>query len=125
MFKLYTQFLLVCFFLVVLSHPFDGVPTFALTDHNPRIQMPSNLLINQKIFQSKSMKYCMLIICKGIQKNSIFEKCSFIHDGQWGDEELIQHQKFHNSLENKNYSWLGFDASQSLGKFSGRDGKRM
>ena len=125
MFKLYTQFLLVYFAIVKLSHPFDGVPTFALTDHNPRIQMPSNLLINQKIFESKIYEKFMLIICKGIRKNSIFEKCAFIHDGEWGDEELIKHQKFHNSLEDENYSWLGFDVSQSLGKFSGRDGKRM
>ena len=66
----------------------------------------------------------MLIICKGIKKNQIFEKCLFLHDGEWGDKELIEHQKYHDSLENENYSWLGFDASQSLGKFSGRDGKR-
>lgn len=66
----------------------------------------------------------MLIVCKGIKKNHLFEKCSFLYDGEWGDNELIEHQKYHDSLECENYSWLGFDASQSLGKFSGRDGKR-
>jgi len=40
-------------------------------------------------------------------------------------KKFIEHQKYHKSLENKNYSWLGFDVSQSSGKFSGRDGKRI
>ena len=66
----------------------------------------------------------MIIICKGIQKNNRFEKCDFFHDGDWDDSELVEHQKFHKSLENKNYSWLGFDVPQFFGKFSGRDGKR-
>lgn len=66
----------------------------------------------------------LIIICKGIQKNRKFEKCTFLHDGNWGDAELVEHEKYHKSLETRNYSWLGFDASQSLGKFSGRDGKR-
>lgn len=66
----------------------------------------------------------MIIICKGVQKSSKFEKCSFIHDGDWGDDSLIIHQNFHKSFESKKYAWLGFDVSQPLGKFSGRDGKR-
>lgn len=66
----------------------------------------------------------MIIICKGAQKNSIFEKCPFLYDGTWGDDSLIEHQNKHQLLESKNYSWLGFDVHQSLGKFSGRDGKR-
>jgi hypothetical protein len=66
----------------------------------------------------------LIILCKGIRKNSQFEKCPFLYDGNWGDLTLVEHQKFHESLANKNYSWLGFDASQSFGKFSGRDGKR-
>ena len=66
----------------------------------------------------------MIILCKGIQKNHRFEKCKFIHDGNWGDVILIEHQSFHKSLENEHYSWLGFDTSQPIGKFSGRDGKR-
>ncbi|MFB5632451.1 MAG: hypothetical protein ACE5Q9_03890 [Nitrosopumilus sp.] len=65
----------------------------------------------------------MLITCKGIQKNGIHETCPFIHDGDWGDSELIEHQNFHNAQESQNYCWLGFDTSQSIGKFSGRDGK--
>ena len=65
----------------------------------------------------------MLITCKGIQKNGIHEKCPFIHDGDWGDSELTKHQNFHNSQESLKYSWLGFDTSQPIGKFSGRDGK--
>ena len=67
----------------------------------------------------------LIIICKGIQKNHQLEKCAFLHDGNWEDIELIEHQKYHKSLENENYTWLGFDASQSSGKFSGRDGKRI
>ena len=66
----------------------------------------------------------MIIICKGIQKNQRFEKCVFLHDGKWGDLELTEHQKYHKSLEDENYSWLGFDTSQYIGKFTGRDGKR-
>lgn len=66
----------------------------------------------------------MIIICKGIQKNHQLEKCEFIHNGNWEDSELIEHQKYHKSLENEHYSWLGFDITQSFGKFSGRDGKR-
>ena len=66
----------------------------------------------------------MIIICKGIQKNHHFEKCDFSHDGNWDDLELVDHQNLHKSLENENYSWLGFDVSQSFGKYSGRDGKR-
>lgn len=66
----------------------------------------------------------MIIICKGIQKNHRFEKCVFLHDGNWGDSELTEHQKYHESLEDENYSWLGFDTSQYIGKFTGRDGKR-
>jgi len=66
----------------------------------------------------------MIIICRGIQKNHRFEKCNFFCDGNWGDKELLEHQKYHKSLEDENYSWLGFDASQPFGNFSGRDGKR-
>ena len=67
----------------------------------------------------------MIIKCKGIQKNHKFEKCEFIHAGNWGDSELVDHQKFHKSLETESYSWFGFDVSQPFGKFSGRDGKRI
>jgi len=66
----------------------------------------------------------LIIICRGIKKNHRFEKCTFICDANWGDEELIEHQKYHMSLEVENCFWLGFDVPQSLGNFSGRDGKR-
>ncbi len=66
----------------------------------------------------------MIITCKGIQKNHRFKKCTFLYDGNWEDVELIEHQKYHESFEDENYSWLGFTISQSSGKFSGRDGKR-
>lgn len=33
------------------SHPFDGVPTFALTDHSPRIVSRQTHSFQQKIFQ--------------------------------------------------------------------------
>ncbi len=51
--------------------------------------------------------------------------CTFLHDGNWEDAELIEHQKYHKSLENENHSWLGFVVPQSSGKLSGRDGKRI
>ena len=66
----------------------------------------------------------MIIICKGVRKNQRIEKCSFLHEGKWGDVELSEHQKYHQSLEDKNSTWLGFDSTQFIGKFSGRDGKR-
>jgi len=66
----------------------------------------------------------MIITCKGIRKNHQFKKCTFLYDGNWEDVELIEHQKYHESFEDENYSWLGFTISQSSGKFSGRDGKR-
>jgi hypothetical protein len=64
----------------------------------------------------------MIITCKGIKKNGTVEKCSFLHDGDWGDDELNQHQNFHES-NNGGLSWLGFDTLLSFGKYSGRDGK--
>ncbi|MFQ5496543.1 MAG: hypothetical protein ACE5DU_01510 [Nitrosopumilus sp.] len=67
----------------------------------------------------------MLIICKGFRQNQKHEKCNFCHNGNWGDSALVDHQKYHKSLETENYSWLGFDLSQSIGQLSGRDGKRM
>jgi hypothetical protein len=67
----------------------------------------------------------MLIICKGAKKNNQTEKCSFIFNGKWGDKILIEHQKYHQSLENVSYFWLGFDVPLELGNFSGRDGKRV
>jgi len=67
----------------------------------------------------------LIIKCKGVKQNNQFEQCEFIHAGNWGDLELFLHQKFHKSLENSNYSWLGFDTSQPFGRYSGRDGKRI
>jgi len=87
--------------------------------------LPSNTThSNKKFFNSKNYHNTLIIICKGIQKNHRFEKCTFLYDGNWGDKELVEHQKYHKSLEDENYSWLGFDAPQSFGNFSGRDGKR-
>ena len=86
--------------------------------------MCSGLVFLAKNFSIlKTIFSCLLITCKGIRKNGIHVKCSFIHDGDWGDPELIEHQNFHKSQESQNYSWLGFDTSQSIGKYSGRDGK--
>jgi hypothetical protein len=68
--------------------------------------------------------YTLIITCKGSKKNGIVEKCTFLYYGKWGDNEIVHHQKFHESLEHKNSFWLGFDTSLSFGKFSGRDGKQ-
>ena len=65
-----------------------------------------------------------MIICKGTKNNGKIEKCGFVFNGDWGDEKLVEHQQRHISLEHKSYFWLGFDTSQILGNFSGRDGKR-
>jgi len=66
----------------------------------------------------------LIITCKGIKKNGSLEKCSFLHNGNWGDEDVISHQKYHESLQIKNSFWLGFVVSLPFGKFSGRDGKQ-
>jgi hypothetical protein len=66
----------------------------------------------------------VIITCKGIKKNGLVEKCHFLYDGNWGDDVLIQHQIFHESLKKNNVFWLGFDVLLSFGKFSGRDGKQ-
>jgi len=47
----------------------------------------------------------------------------FLHDGDWGDLELVEHEKFHNSIHDDGF-WLGFETSQPFGNKSGRDGKR-
>ena len=65
----------------------------------------------------------MIITCKGSKKSGVLKKCNFLHDGNWGDREVLDHQIFHESLQHKNLFWLGFDTTLSFGKFSGRDGK--
>jgi len=65
----------------------------------------------------------LIISCKGIKNGRTVEKCSFLYDGNWGDETLIIHQKFHESNLSKNTFWLGFDSYLPFGKFSERDGK--
>ncbi len=58
-----------------------------------------------------------------MRKNGRLEMCRFLHDGNWGDDELTEHEKLHESSDPSDF-WLGFDTSQSFGKYSGRDGKR-
>jgi len=65
----------------------------------------------------------LIITCKGTKKRGQIEKCPFIHEGNWGDDKLNQHQLFHESLEDKDTFWLGFDSTLFFGKLSGRDGK--
>jgi hypothetical protein len=65
-----------------------------------------------------------MIICRGAKIFNKVEKCDFLFSGSWDEPTLVEHQKLHQSLENKNYSWLGFDTSQSFGIYSERDGKR-
>ena len=66
----------------------------------------------------------MIIMCKGMKSNLRIVKCNFLHGGDWGDSELIEHQDFHKSQEKNSFTWLGFETVQNIGKFSGRDGKR-
>lgn len=68
-------------------------------------------------------KNSLIINCKGTKKNNKIEKCSFLYDGNWGDENLTTHQAYHESFQTKDIFWLGFDISVQYGKFSGRDGK--
>lgn len=63
-------------------------------------------------------------MCKGIRKNGIIRQCPFLYSGKWSDLELVEHEKFHNTDSDPNVCWLGFDTTQSSGRYSGRDGKR-
>lgn len=47
----------------------------------------------------------------------------FLYEGNWGDRKLIEHEKFHKSLQNKTDFWLGFETSQFF-KMNSRYGKR-
>ena len=64
----------------------------------------------------------MIIVCKGAKKDGRVEPCKFLYVGNWGDDELIKHQKYHEL--GPSVFWLGFDTTQFIGKYSGRDGKR-
>ncbi|RNJ77145.1 MAG: hypothetical protein D9C04_00180 [Nitrosopumilus sp. B06] len=66
----------------------------------------------------------MIIICRGVSEGGKLEKCDFVHDGSWDDEELVLHEKSHRSQECKDCSWLGFDITRGISSPSGRDGKR-
>jgi len=66
----------------------------------------------------------LIITCKGTKKDGHVEKCTFLYDGEWGDDKLIEHQAFHESTEKNGSFWLGYDSSLAFGKFSGRDGKQ-
>lgn len=66
----------------------------------------------------------MIITCRGTRCGGKVERCSFLHDGNWGDEELGKHQSLHESSLNPNTFWLGFDCLLPFGKFSDRDGKQ-
>jgi len=65
----------------------------------------------------------LIITCKGVKYHGIIQNCSFLHDGNWGDQELEKHQLSHETTLEKDSFWLGFDAVLSIGRFSGRDGK--
>ena len=65
----------------------------------------------------------MIIMCKGSKSNLRVVKCNFLHDGVWGDSELVEHQKSHQFQEKNGFTWLGFEVVQSIGNYSGRDGK--
>ena len=69
-------------------------------------------------------KTLLIITCKGIKTRGNVKKCTFLYDGNWGDEKLIEHQEYHESIRENDSFWLGFDSSLSFGKYSGRDGKQ-
>ena len=65
-----------------------------------------------------------MIVCKGFKKNGTWNSCNFIFEGEWGSNELIQHEKYHKALEDGiSYFWLGFEVKHSFSKLSKRDGK--
>jgi len=65
----------------------------------------------------------LIITCKGVKYHGVAQTCSFLHDGNWGDQELAKHQLYHESALDKDSFWLGFDTPLSIGRYSGRDGK--
>ena len=69
-------------------------------------------------------KVFVIITCKGTKSKNKIKKCSFMYEGSWGDEDIVSHQKLHESNENETVFWLGFDTSLPFGKYSGRDGKK-
>ncbi len=52
-------------------------------------------------------KISLIITCKGTKKNDKVEKCKFLHNGNWGDDALVNHQLLHESQKSKNSFWLG------------------
>ncbi len=65
-----------------------------------------------------------MIICKGFKKNGILNSCNFVYEGDWGDKELLNHEKQHKLLEDgESYFWLGFEVKRSFNKITNRDGK--
>jgi len=86
---------------------------------------PSKNIIIHNIFQLRSVILLSWLYCvRAFVKTPNLRNVHFFMMEIGVILTLIEHQKFHESLTNKNYSWLGFDVSQSFGKFSGRDGKR-
>jgi len=81
--------------------------------------------ITQNVTPKLKTNFCkyngMIISCRGIQRNHHVTECAFVYDGNWGDSELIEHEKFHKALLDETGFWLGFEASQPFG--IGRDGK--
>jgi len=65
----------------------------------------------------------VIISCKGIKRKHHVTECAFLYDGDWGDLELMEHEKFHKSLQSKTSFWLGFETSRPF-EMSGRDGNR-
>jgi len=65
----------------------------------------------------------LIIVCKGTKRNNRFEPCNFLYVGNWGDDKLREHEAFHASF-NPSVFWLGFETTQVIGQYSGRDGKR-
>lgn len=66
----------------------------------------------------------LIITCKGFIKKGQYQKCEFIYDGNWGDLQLIEHQKYHDQKSDAEF-WLGFTSPPPIGKLSGRDGKEQ
>ena len=56
------------------------------------------------------------IICKGRYSLNGMIPCDFEHIGEWGDKELVEHQKFEKDQDNKQSWWTGFDVDKRFNK---------
>lgn len=55
-----------------------------------------------------------IIYCKGRYSARGRTPCDFEHFGNWGDKELIEHQKEEEAKDTKKEWWIGFDTDKKF-----------